>query len=378
MKSRNNKLRMIVLGAGFWGARWIAALQQDPRCEIVAVAARTSKTLAKVQKEYGLKANICFRNYKQALNRMPADAAVVVMPPDQHYDVLAACLKAGLHILCEKPLTATWEQATQIAALAKNRSSQKFMVSQTRRWSAHIQTLKSVLDSGKIGKVSFINVDHRVHNRHPGWRETLVYPVLEDMAVHHFDAIRFFTAKEPVSVFAQSWNPSWSWYKGQACSSAIFKMTDEVQVNYFGSWCTQGQQTAWEGRIQVVGEKGSLDLVDEQTLHFYPSDPQRTPATNLTPELIPIQPIAKREIEYALNEFCEAIAQDRHPECDLADNLKTLAMACAAVKSCQIGAVVNVSTLLDKLSCCSEQNQTIHNLHNPDRKEKQKCFHEMK
>jgi len=316
---------------------------------LAAVVARTRTTLDETAATFALDRGLCFQDYREALGKVQAEVAVVVLPPDLHYPVLTDCLEAGLHILCEKPLTATWQQATRIAAVAAQRPSQKFMVSQTRRWSDHIQTLKSVLDAGKVGRVSFINVDHRVHNRHGGWREELAFPVLEDMAVHHFDALRFMTAAEPVSVFARSWNPHWSWYKGQACSSAIFEMTNDIRVCYFGSWCTQGQQTAWEGRIQIVGEKGSIDLVNEQTLHFYPAETDREPGTSPDPEVIPIIPLDKREIDYALNEFCESVLQDRTPEVDVRNNLGTMAMACAAVESSKRGTTINIADWLSQV-----------------------------
>ena len=342
-------MRVILFGLGFWGRRWLEVLQADPRCGVAAVVARTARTLNAMKSEFNLDASICFQDGKEALGTAKADVAVVAVPPADHLEVLINCLNAGLHLLCEKPITATWEEAVRIAAASKARPKQKFMIAQTRRWSDHIQALKRTLESGRIGKISFINVDHRVHNRHPGWRQELDHPVLEDMAVHHFDAIRFLTGEDAVSVYARSWNPGWSWYRGRACSSALFEMSGDIRVNYFGSWCTQGQQTAWEGKIQIVGENGSLDLVDKQTLHFYPADLQREPGTSPAPQVIPIEPLPRREIDYALNEFLAALAGDREPECSVTENLRTFAMACAAVESCRSGALVPLAGLLERL-----------------------------
>ena len=343
-------MRVILLGLGFWGKQWLKVLQADDRCEVAAVVARTNETLQAVGDEYNLDASICYKDSQEAIAAANADIAVVVVPPADHFDVLMQCLEADLHILCDKPIAATWDQAVGIAAVSKSRPAQKFMIAQTRRWSDHIQAIKRTLDSGTLGKVSFINVDHRVHNRHPGWRQELDYPVLEDMAVHHFDAIRYFTGEDAVSVVAQSWNPPWSWYAGKACSSALFEMTGGIRVNYFGSWCTQGEQTAWEGKIQIVGEKGSLDLVDEQTLHYYAAEPGREAGTSPEPQVVAIEPLKYREIDYALHEFCEAIDQERSPECGLTENLGTFAMACAAVESCRTGGLVRLSELIDKMS----------------------------
>src|SRR5687768_13013133 len=120
MTAQQNRLRIIVLGAGFWGRRWIKAIQEDPRCRLVAVVAQTSTTLNAVREEFSLDPEICFKDVKGAINEARADAAVVVVPPAWHYDVLMTCIEAGLHILCEKPLTATWDEAVRIAGLVKS------------------------------------------------------------------------------------------------------------------------------------------------------------------------------------------------------------------------------------------------------------------
>ena len=342
---REGGYTFLVLGAGLWGKEWMRVLAADDRCRIAGVVARSQSTLNSVSEEFTLDSKHLFTSYEEALARVDADVALVAVPPDIHHEVLMAALHRGCHILCEKPLTATWDEAVDVAKLASTRPDQVFMVAQTRRWSSHIRALAACIASGKVGTPESVRIDHRVHNRHPGWREDLQYPVLEDMAAHHFDALRCFTGQDAISVFAQSFNPSWSWYKGQATSSALIRMTGGLHVNYFGSWCTQGEQTSWEGKIEIIGEKGSLRLVDESTLEFYPADAKRAASTSPTPERIAFTPEQNTAITGPLNEFIAALQESRQPECCLQDNLKTFAIVCAAVESCRTGNVVNVNTV---------------------------------
>jgi hypothetical protein len=60
--------------------------------------------------------------------------------------------------------------------------------------------------------------------------------------------LRFLLDAEPISVFGYSWNPPWSWYKGDAAASLQFKFNNKAghntHVAYNGSWCAIGQETS--------------------------------------------------------------------------------------------------------------------------------------
>jgi len=199
---------------------------------------------------------------------------------------------------------------------------------------------------GRLGRVSFITFDHRVYDTNPGWRRTLESPVLEDMSAHHFDAFRYMTAEEPLSIYAEGWNPSWSQYPVYGCHNVLVTMTGDVHVNYFGTWTTQGQQNSYDGVMKVVGEKGSLDLVDHDTLLFYPSG-EREPGTNPAPERVPMVAMPHREIAGILEAFLAALDDDASPPCNIDDNLVTFAMVCAAMESCRQNRRVDVQKMLE-------------------------------
>src|SRR5947199_5454659 len=82
-------------------------------------------------------------------------------------------------------------------------------------------------------------------------------PFLLDMAIHTFDAARYLSGGDPVSVYCDEFNPPWSWMKGNACATAIFEMTGGLRYTYRGSWCSDGRHTSWEGEWRAVGAKGS-------------------------------------------------------------------------------------------------------------------------
>src|SRR5207244_3960755 len=73
-----------------------------------------------------------------------------------------------------------------------------------------------------------------------------------------FDAARFLTGADPVSVYCHSFNPRRSWYRGDASAIVIFEMTGGIVFSYRGSWCAEGQNTGWNSTWRVIGSKGSV------------------------------------------------------------------------------------------------------------------------
>jgi len=317
--------RILVIGKGFWGGRWIKAVGDSPRLDLAAAVTR---------------------EYPDVLKQTDAGIVAVVTPPATHLDVVRAALQAGKHVICEKPLADTWEASLAIAQLVRAHPRQKFMVAQTRRFVPQFETVRRFIAEGRLGQVSTIQFDHTVYDPDGGWRLELFSPVLEDMATHHFDAFRFVTGQEPVSVYAEGWNPPWSQYPSNGCHNILITMTGDIHVNYFATWSANGQQNSYDGVMKIVGEKGSLDLVDADTLLFY--EGRTGPETSPDPWRVPMIPLPHREIAAVIEAFLDAIERDTTPPCDIDDNLKTMAMTLAAIESCRSDLRVNVETFLNE------------------------------
>ncbi len=332
---------MILVGPGWWGKRWVRAIQERAGCELVGLVARTCETLETVCKEFGFDPAKCFTDHRDAFSRLRADAALVLVPPALHKDVAEAALEAGLHVLEEKPIAAAWEDAVSIYESWRKAGKPCFMVAQTRRWSDHIFTLKRFIESGGLGKVGFMNVQYRTHRLLTGWRCDLRYPLLEDMSTHHFENIRYLTGADAVTIFCHSFRTPWDWFSGDTGATVAVEMTGHVQASYFGCWTTQGRETSPEGDITIVGEKGTVELLGVDKISFYPQDGQ--------PEQLPLEKIPRSYIEYALDEFCCALREDRQPECNIVDNLRTFAMTAAAIESWRQGKRIQVSDLLSRI-----------------------------
>ncbi|HET7559215.1 MAG TPA: Gfo/Idh/MocA family oxidoreductase, partial [Limnochordia bacterium] len=166
-----------------------------------------------------------------------------------------------------------------------------------------------------------------------GFRETMPQPLIVDMAIHHFDLMRYLLDAEPVSVYAQSFNPSWSWFGGDASASVLFNLRTKagrpVHVNYAGSWCANGPDTPWNGHWRIVCAHGTLTVRDDVI--------QLQRAGNQPPESIPVPKLERAGQDYLLHAFAASIQSGRPPETSGEDNLNSIGMVFQAVASAEQG-----------------------------------------
>jgi predicted dehydrogenase len=169
-----------------------------------------------------------------------ADAVVNVTIPAAHHPVNIEALFEGLPVLCEKPVAPTVAEALSLAAAAEV-SGQLLMISQSRRYFRALTEFKTqTQDLGNMGVVTcnFFKAPH-----FGGFREQMEHVLLLDMAIHPFDVVRYLLEQDPVSVYCEEFNPSWSWYAGNAAATAVFEMDGGTRFIYTGSWCSEPMES---------------------------------------------------------------------------------------------------------------------------------------
>src|SRR5690606_23376873 len=128
-----------------------------------------------------------------ALAALEFDAAVVVTPPPTHRPIAGQLLEAGKHVLMEKPLATTIEDARELVDIAA-RTGRVLMVGQNYRYFNAFATVRDLLARGEVGTVSAVNIafhkDARTMFGYGDFRYSMEHVLLVDMSIHHFDMIR--------------------------------------------------------------------------------------------------------------------------------------------------------------------------------------------
>lgn len=169
-----NILRAAVIGVGYLGRFHAQKYQQNPTVELVGVADADSERARQVAAEVGCRAT---ENYAELL--ADVDLVSIAVPTQYHFAVAQACLEAGVHILLEKPITQTVEEADQLIKLAADRQL-VFQVGHLERFNPAVMALKGILHNP-----AFIE-SHRLAPFKP--RGTDVNVVL-DLMIHDIDII---------------------------------------------------------------------------------------------------------------------------------------------------------------------------------------------
>lgn len=333
--------RAVVVGAGSISNAWFPPLLAE-QVEIAAVVDLRPEAAQTQIAKYGLECPAA-TDLQSALEKARPDFVVDLTIPEAHAEVTCTALRAGCHVVGEKPMAATMAEARRMVQVAEE-TGKLYMVDQSRRWDTHHERLRRTIAAGEIGLVTTVNCDFYLGAHFGGFRDEMPSPLILDMAIHHFDLARFMASLDPVAVYALEFNPRGSWYKGDAAASCIFEMSDGVVFTYRGSWCAEGCRTSWNGDWRFVGERGTLVYDHDQNPEGQVVAPGE-PAFSL-----PLRPAQVSEVEVAaasmhgaLREMLEFLRTGKQPQTECHDNIKSLAMVFAAIESSRQGRRVEIA-----------------------------------
>ena len=275
------------------------------------------------------------------LKRTRPDFVVDLTTPEAHCSVTCRALRAGCHVIGEKPMASSMAEARRMVRTAEQ-TGKLYMVSQSRRWDGQHEVIRRMVTGGKIGRLTTINCDFYIGAHFGGFRDEMPSPLILDMSIHHFDLCRFLTGADPVAVYAREFSPAGSWYAGDVAASCIFEMSDGVIFTYRGSWCAEGCHTSWNGDWRFIGTRGTL-------LYDHDREPSGEVVVGKTGFHRKTRPLAalKPRVKYgnmhgALREMLAFLRTGKTPQTECRDNIKSLAMVFAVIESNKRGRRVPV------------------------------------
>jgi predicted dehydrogenase len=295
--------RIGVVGLGYWGPNVARNVAENPRAELAWLCDRSADTLAAAAARYPQAR--ATESYEELLDDPELDAVAIVTPVSTHYELAAAALEAGKHVLVEKPLAASSAQAADLIALAEERSL-VLLPGHTFLYSPPVIKVKQLLDAGALGEIYFISLS-RVNL---GLHQPDV-SVVWDLAPHDLSILSFWLGGMPTEVMAVS-------------RSCVFPETPDVAfVNLrFGAGTVAHLELSWLSpvklrRTSIVGSEKMVvydDTSNEPIRIFDAGAELPTPETFgefrltyrtgdiVSPKIDAVEPLA---LEIA--DFCSAI-----------------------------------------------------------------------
>ncbi|MBB4009823.1 putative dehydrogenase [Rhizobium taibaishanense] len=330
---------------------WVRAVTETPdladKINIVGMVDLNPAAAQALAEEFGLRDAVVATSLSDILNTVQADLVFDVVIPVARFDVVSTALRAGCHVLSEKPMANTLDEAKALVSLASE-TGRVHAVVQNRRFIEGIRRMRAFIDSGAIGDLTAVHCDFFLAPHFGGFRDEMQHVLLLDMAIHTFDAARFVANRQPLSVYCVERNPRGSWYAHGASANAIFEFSDDVVFTYRGSWCAEGRRTSWESQWRLVGSKGMLTWDGEEAFEATvagdePGLLRGFSTVNVSGDIFPGETHGHASV---LQSFIAAVEGGGAPETVGSDNINSLAMVFAAIESAQSGKRIDISASL--------------------------------
>lgn len=315
-------IRILQVGAGGMGRAWLRTLSGNADVELVGIVDLDLEGAQRAAGENGYGDVPLGRSVTELAAQTGANAVLNVTIPVAHHPVTTEALFLGLPVLSEKPAAPSVAEALSLAA-ASEVTGQLLMISQSRRYYRTLTAFNTaVQEMGRVGLLTnrFFKAPH-----FGGFREEMPFPLLIDMAIHPFDVARYLLDADPVAVYADSFNPSWSWFGGDAGAAVTFEFESGMRFQYTGSWVSGGDETSWNGSWLASTEQGTVTWDGE-------GEPLRT-SVGGEPSAVEASGDQPEEIAGSLAEFVSALRTGTQPSGEVHENIGSLAMVESAVLS---------------------------------------------
>ena len=306
--SNVNRINVGVLGCGFWGRNHARVLNELDSCNLIAVADINAKKARTIGEKYNVK---WYTDASRLIENKNIELISICTPTITHAKLSLEAIKAGKHILVEKPMTNTVKEAEEVIRSA-NRQNVKVMVGFIERFNPAVRKAVEIIKNGEIGDI-VIASSRRVSR----WPERIGdVGVIKDLAIHDIDLICHLFCDDVKQVYAVAGSLA---HRFEDYANIILRFRNGRSAFIEANWLTPRKIR----RLTLTGTEGILQVeyitqevtVENQKMAYSPFFKKEEPL--------------KLELEYFIN----AILKDETPKPSGEDGLKALKICEAALKS---------------------------------------------
>lgn len=330
-------IKVAVIGVGSMGRNHARVYSELPEAKLAAVADASEKNAKAVGESFQAAA---YTDYREMLEKEQPEAVSIAVPTAMHEEVATFALKAGAHILVEKPIAATVEEGQRLIDLA-GAVQRKLMVGHIVRFNPAIQALKQKMQAGELGRV------FQIFCRRAGPFPARIRDVgvVVDLAPHDVDIMRFLTGMDPQRIYAETEQRIHTDHEDLLFGLLRFPegITGALEIN----WLTPTKVR----EVLVIGEGGMFRVDDlTQDLYFYENSHTSSESYNMLRVLKGVSEgsmtrfaLQRYEpLKAELQSFLKAVAEDGPVPVTGEDGLAALKLALALVESGAEHKVINV------------------------------------
>ena len=325
-----DKVRFGVISCSGMAQGHMTAIVNNRQAQLVAVCDIDEQRMKECSELFGVDG---YLDYREMIRRDDIDAVIICTPDQLHRKMTEECLKAGKHILCEKPMALTIDDCKAMIRAA-NASDKKVMVGQICRYTPGFLRAKELIDAGEIGELFFVETeyahDYAEISGLGGWRLDPLRHGYLGGGCHAVDLCCWIAGK-PTEVMAYSNKKMLKDWPTDDCTISILKFPNDVIGKVFVS---TGCKRNYTMRSCFYGSKGTI-ITDNTSPHMQVFKVDAD-CGYTTPMLYPIK-INNHNTIGEVGEFVDCIVNDKPIATTVYEGAATVAAALAAIRSAKSG-----------------------------------------
>jgi UDP-N-acetylglucosamine 3-dehydrogenase len=303
------KLRTAVVGTGFWGKNHARVYRELESTELLAVCDVNRERVKAVADQFGVKA---YTSSSRMLKNEEIEAVSVCTWSTKLAKEALKALKAGRHVLVEKPMATHTKQAEILLDTAES-NGLHLTVGFLMRFIPGLRHIREAVENKQLGELVCATA-----KRVSQWPERIGdVGVVKDTAIHDIDVVRFISGEDPMSVYAKT--GSMRHRKFEDYAQIMLTFEDGKSSFIESNWITP-----YKTRILTVTGSEAIMRLDYITQKLWIEDAKE----NLQPRF-PWQEPLKLELQH----FADCILEKKKPVITGVDGLKALKIAEAALRS---------------------------------------------
>ena len=302
--------------------------------EIAAICDSNPENLRAAGERYGIPEEKRFTDYMDIVRDPRIEVVTVAVPDQQHCRLSCDLLRAGKHVLCEKPLALTREDLREIIRAA-DESGRKFMVGQICRFTPAFEKAKALIDEGTLGELYFVESEYAHDYMYlvDTWRSDPLRHGVIGGGCHAVDLLRWL-AGDPQEVFAYGMHKLLPQVAYDDATIAVMKFDDNLAGKVFVS---TGCKRNYTMRTVIYGTKGTLICDNTSPTMTLFTVGENGMATE--PQTLEVQ-VNNHNAAKEFEVFADAIMHDKPVITDAREGAKTVEVCLSIVESSKTGRVV--------------------------------------
>jgi predicted dehydrogenase len=329
-------VRIGLIGAGGIAGAHVAGYLRNP--DTVTFAAVADPVRESAEKRAGDTGAAIYADYRDMLAHADIDAVDICLPHHLHKDAIVAAARAGKHILCEKPLCLTPEEAREVSA-AVAEAGVTLMCAHNQLFLPAVAKAKALIESGTLGRVYEVRTTDSFFNdfdpENMGWRahaSTSGGGELIDTGYHPTYLLLHLAGGSPVEVSAMLATHRLTFMEGEDSATVLVRFDNGVIGTIVTSWAYDAADST--ERFSAVGELGSLTS-DGTVLSYHLRGEE--------PVVLELEPVHEFGAEIA--HFARSILDGTRPLHTEKEGIEVLGIILGAYESARTRSIAEIPSL---------------------------------